>query len=304
MGSYDRYLKDAVNKYGNVLEFKKGDISLLVKFSSIANICSIKFENEKELTSLICNALHGNVFMRDDIVDTLMNAKFELTNIFQTSDTSIANMEITKIKECIDTINRLFKNDAESEFAVYEKVIKKYFPKWLCMHIGILLITKDNDKLGYVAVRYNNGKYGLSLKYDMLNTSSGIFEFNPNELEEDSEGYRSYIISEDKLIKCMNSNNVLWTPAFNIDKELPIFINYSSFINSTFDEGYDVSISSKVGSINASSYNCDYVCINIESIDMSNILTDTLLCNGMNCNHIMDKDNFINMIIKNGYIIS
>ena len=49
MGSYDRYLKDAVDKYGNVLEFKKGDISLLVKFGAQAKIMKMQLKHQRWL---------------------------------------------------------------------------------------------------------------------------------------------------------------------------------------------------------------------------------------------------------------
>ena len=195
MGSYDRYLKDAVDKYGNVLEFKKGDISLLVKFGAQAKIMKMQFGNDKELAKLMDGIVVGVSTDYNNFADTIKDANFRLANIFSTYPDS----DEKKMRLCIDDVNSLISSDIESEFATYKEVVKKYFPKWISENTGILLTTKDNDKLGYVAGMRNDGKYDLSLKYDMLNVSSDIFEFDPNELNEDSEGYRSYVISEDKL---------------------------------------------------------------------------------------------------------
>ena len=303
MGSYDRYLKDAVDKYGNVLEFKKGDISLLVKFGAQAKIMKMQFGNDKELAKLMDGIVVGVSTDYNNFADTIKDANFRLANIFSTYPDS----DEKKMRLCIDGVNSLISSDIESEFATYKEVVKKYFPKWISENTGILLTTKDNDKLGYVAGMRNDGKYDLSLKYGMLNVSSDIFEFDPNELNEDSEGYRSYVISEDKLIMCMHLNNVLWTPVFHI-KESPIFINYSKMINDIFYKGYSATISDSTcmghNSFIVSSNGDKNVRINFGCCKLPDSLNDILLYNGMNCNSIMNKSNFINMVIKDGFIIS
>ena len=299
MGSYDRYLKDAVDKYGNVLEFKKGDISLLLQVGAQAKIMKTPFRNDKELAKLMDGIIVGVSTDYNNFADTIKDANFRLANIFSTYPDS----DEKKMRLCIDGVNSLISSDIESEFATYKEVVKKYFPKWISENTGILLTTKDNDKLGYVAGMRNDGKYDLSLKYGMLNVSSDIFEFDPNELNEDSEGYRSYVISEDKLIMCMHLNNVLWTPAFHI-KESPIFINYSKMINGMFYEGYSATICMGHNSFMVSSNGDKNVRIYFGYCKLPDSLNDILLYNGMNCNSIMNKSNFINMVIKDGFIIS
>ena len=84
MGSYDRYLKDAVDKYGNVLEFKKGDISLLVKFGAQAKIMKMQFGNDKELAKLMDGIVVGVSTDYNNFADTIKDANFRLANIFST----------------------------------------------------------------------------------------------------------------------------------------------------------------------------------------------------------------------------